>query len=80
MVGFLGGVVLVDTDGSCVRTIGFWEDDVAVTSSNGKADIMGRNLAISMFGPKGTYEIQTFEVIGLDPPPVVGFPELLKGD
>ena len=80
MPGFLGGIILVDTDGSCVRTIGFWEDDAAVAGSDQRAATMGNNLAESMFGPGGTYDIQTFEVIGLDPPPAIEFPQLLGRD
>lgn len=74
MQGFLGGVVLVGEDGSCVRTIGFWEDDDAVTSSDRRAETMGTKLAEAVFGPHGNHDIQSFEVIAIDPPPAIPFP------
>jgi hypothetical protein len=75
MSGFLGGVVLVEVDGSCVRTIGFWENQEAVAASASRARSMGANLASTLLGDKGTYDVQTFEVIAIDPPPAVPFPE-----
>jgi hypothetical protein len=75
MSGFLGGVVLVEVDGSCVRTIGFWENQEAVAASASRARSMGANLASTLLGDKGTYDVQTFEVIAIDPPPAVAFPE-----
>jgi hypothetical protein len=75
MDGFLGGVVLVDPNGSCVRTIGFWRDAGAVAASDTRAKSMGQNLAGTLFGDHATHDVQTFEVIAIDPPPAVRFPD-----
>ena len=76
MPGFLGGIVLVETEGTCVRTIGFWENEEAVRNSNQHAKVMGETFAHSVFGDHGVVDVKTFEVIGLDPPPEVPFPFL----
>ena len=74
MEGFLGGVILVGDDPSCARTIGFWEDDIAVGSSDRRAETMGTKLAEAIFGSHGAHDIQSFEVIAIDPPPALPFP------
>lgn len=74
MPGFLGGAILVGIDSSCVRTIGFWEDEAAVASSDQRAETMGDKLATAIFGPHGSHDIKSFEVIAVDPPPSVAFP------
>ena len=75
MEGFLGGVVLVAEESSSVRTIGFWEDEQAVASSDRRAETMGAKLAEAIFGPHGTHDIEWFEVIAVDPPPAIAFPD-----
>jgi hypothetical protein len=75
MKGFLGGVVLVENEGSCVRTIGFWESAEAVAASDARARSMGENLAATLFGDYATHDVETFEVIAIDPPPAVAFPD-----
>lgn len=74
MHGFLGGIILVDVGASCVRTIGFWQDEEAIASSDQRAETMGTNLSRALFGAHGSYHLQTFEVIAIDPPPAVAFP------
>ena len=76
MDGFRGGVILVGEEPSCVRTIGFWEDDQAVESSDRRAETMGSKLAEAIFGPHGTHDLQSFEVIAIDPPPAIPFPTI----
>ena len=76
MDGFLGGIILVDPMTSSVKTTGFWEDEGAVLASSRYAEEMGANLAETMFGSAGTYELQIFQVVGIHPPPEVPFPEL----
>lgn len=75
MKGFLGGIVLIEEDGSFVRTIWFWENAEAVAASDARANSMGENLSATLFGEYATHEIHTFEVIAIDPPPAVSFPD-----
>ena len=75
MEGFLGGVVLVGEESSCVRTIGFWEDEQAVASSDRRAETMAAKLAEAIFGPHGNHDVQWFDVIAVDPPPAIAFPD-----
>ncbi len=75
MKGFLGGVILVEKDGSFVRTIGFWEDAEAVAASDARANSMGKNLSATLFGDHASHDVHIYEVIAIAPPPSVSFPD-----
>ena len=76
MDGFLGGIIMVDERGACIRTTGFWENEEAVTASLRYAEEMGSTMARTIFRSEGTFDLQTFEVVAIDPPPAVEFPSL----
>ena len=65
--GHRGGHLLVNREEGCFIATSFWDNADAMKRTLSRAESAAKSLCETIWGAAGTFEIATFEVVGLKP-------------